>query len=130
MRIIDAGSVADLTPDDNLSLDGIEVGLYVSGTGIQSNTKVAYVSLTSIPPYIRLDKPADTYNITSEITFSSFSDIESFNQELNVNLFEGFNGIVDYIDTFEEKQIKELYNQNSPERFSFSLLRREKWGSN
>ena len=125
MRIINAGNVADLTPDDNLPLDGIEVGLYVSGTGIQSNTKVAYVSIASDPPYIRLDKPADTYNITSEITFSSFSDIESFNQELNVNLFEGFNGIVDYIDTFEEKQIKELYNQNSPERFSFSLLRSE-----
>ena len=136
MKIISAGSKADLTPDSNNDgisdtidqLDGLEVGFYVSGTGILPNTQIEYIR-RGYNPYIRLNKSAvneSFYNITTEISFSLFnSQIDAFNQEQNVNLFQGFNGIVDYIDTFEEKQIKELYKQNSPDRFSFSLLRSE-----
>lgn len=133
MKIIDAGSKADLTPDSNNDgvsdfldeLDGLEDGMYVSGTGILPNTQIEYIS-RGYNPFMRLNKPASIYNITTEISFSSFnSQIDAFNQETNVNLFQGFNGIVDYIDTFEEIQVKELYKQNSPDRFSFALLRSE-----
>lgn len=133
MKIIDAGSKADLTPDSNNDgvsdlfdeLDGLEDGMYVSGTGILPNTQIEYISRT-YNPFMRLNKPASIYNITTEISFSSFNgQIDAFNQETNINLFQGFNGIVDYIDTFEEIQVKELYKQNSPDRFSFALLRSE-----
>ncbi len=133
MKIINAGNVADLAPDSNNDsiqdsvdfFDGIEIGYYVFGNGIQPDTRVAYINRGS-NPFIRLDKSASIYNITTDIKFSFFGGTtEAFNQEQNINLFGGFNGIVDYIDTFEETQVKELYNQNSPERFSFSLLRSE-----
>lgn len=125
MKIIDGGSSAHLTPATNQTLDGLYAGLYVSGTGINPNTQITSVFPDANPPFIVLNKTASTYNITTELTFSIYGTIEAFNQEQNLNLFQGFNGIVDYIDTYEEQLIKELYKQNSPERFSFSLLRSE-----
>ena len=132
MKIINAGSVADLSPDSNNDgnsdlldeLDGLEVGQYVSGTGILPNTQIEYISRGD-NPFMRLNKPASIDNITTEISFSFYRQIDAINQETNVNLFQGFNGIIDYIDTLEELQIKELYKKNSPDRFSFALLRSE-----
>lgn len=124
MQILSAGNSADLVPATNETIDGLFVGLYVSGTGIQPNTKISYIN-SGTNPFVRLDKTATSYNIISELTFSIYGQIDAFDQELNLNTFQGYNGIMDYIDTYEEKQIQELTKQNSPERFSFSLLRSE-----
>lgn len=107
------------------SVEGLYVGLYVKGNGIPNNARIIYVSTSSNPPYIRIDKKATIYNTTTTISFSKFNEVETYTQEFNVNLFEGFNGINDFLDESETLLLKELKNNNNPSRFSFNLLRNE-----
>lgn len=104
---------------------GLREGLYVKGNGIPDNAKIDYISTTSTPTFINIDKIATIYDVDTELTFSVFNDVDSFTQEFNVNLFEGFNGINDFLDESETDKLKLLKDENNPERFSYNLLRNE-----
>ena len=127
MKIISSYNKANLSspdPNEAVDLEGLYEGLYVFGEGIESGTQIESIPRTGIGGYVVLNKPASFDGIT-DITFKEFSQIDSYIQEKNINLFQGFSGISDYIDTNEELLIKELYSKNSPDRFSFALLRSE-----
>ena len=117
-----ATSTTDLSA---LSVEGLYVGLYVKGNGIPNNARITYVSNTSNPPYIRIDKVATIYNQTTTISFAKFNTIEAYTQEFNLGLFEGFNGITDFLDESEVTLLSRLKSDNDPQRFSFNLLKSE-----
>jgi hypothetical protein len=109
----------------NGDVSGLSVGLYVKGNGIPSGSRIKFISTTSTPNYFTIDKVATILNINTLLTFSLYGEIDTFTQEFNVNLFEGFNGINDFLDETETSLLEQLKNNNNPERFSFNLLRSE-----
>lgn len=118
------------TPNFNITsitgdVSGLYVGLYVKGNGIPNGARIIYVGDTATPTFLNIDKIATIYNVETPLSFTVFNEIDTYTQEFNLNSFEGFNGLNDFIDESEVQILKDLKAENSPERFSFNLLRSE-----